>query len=51
MIPDSKNVITAIEQSLMVKSKVSDLLKGKNPLEQSIVISAPNETFNLLQVK
>lgn len=34
----------------MVKSKVSNLLHGKNSLEQTLTISASEETFNLLKV-
>jgi len=51
VIPDSKEVISCIEKASVVKSIISDLLQGKNSLEQSIIITAPDETFNLLKVK
>lgn len=50
IIPDSEKVLSVIENGLIVKSKVSNLLKGKNSFEQSIIIAAPDETLNLLQV-
>lgn len=40
-----------MENALMIKNKVSNLLQGKNSLEQSLVIALPDETFNLLKVK
>jgi len=51
VIPDSKEVISCIEKASMIKSIVSNSLQGKNSLEQSIIITAPDETFNLLKVK
>lgn len=51
VIPDSEKVLSVIENGLAVKSKVINLLKGKNSFEQSIIIAAPDETLNLLQVK
>lgn len=44
-------MISVIEKGLAVKKKVSNLLQGKNSLEQSLIITAPDETYNLLQVK
>lgn len=35
----------------MIKNKLSNLFQGKNSLEQSIIIAAPEETYNLLKVK
>lgn len=35
----------------MVKNKLSNLLQGKNSLEQSLVIASPNKMYNLLKVK
>lgn len=51
VIPDSEQVISIMENALMVKNKVSNLLQGKNALEQSLVIALPDKTFNLLKVK
>jgi len=51
VIPDSKEVISCMENALIVKSLISNLLQGKNSLEQSIVITAPDETFKILKVK
>jgi len=51
VIPDSEQVITIMENALMVKNKVSNLLQGKNVLEQSLVIASPEQIFNLLKVK
>lgn len=50
VISDSEKVKSVIENALMVKSKVSNLLQGKNSLEHTLVISAPDKTFNLLKV-
>jgi len=50
VIPDSEQVISTMENALMVKNKVSNLLQGKNSLEQSLVIALPDKTFNLLKV-
>jgi len=40
-----------MENALMIKNKVSNLLQGKNSLEQSLIIALPDKTFNLLKVK
>lgn len=40
-----------MKNALMVKNKVSNLLQGKNSLEQSLVIALPDKTLNLLKVK
>lgn len=50
VVPDSEKVIYIVQKALMVKSKVFSLLQGKNSLEQSIVIDAPEEIFNVLKV-
>jgi len=51
VIPDSEQVISIMDNALMVKNKVSNLLQGKNSLEQSLVIAFPDKTFNSLKVK
>lgn len=51
VIPDSEQVISIMKNALMVKNKVSNLLQGKNSLEQSLVIALPDKTLNLLKVK
>lgn len=51
VIPDSEQVISIMENALMVKNKVSNLLQGKNSLEQSLVVALPDKAFNLLKVK
>jgi len=35
-----------MENALIVKNKVSNLLQGKNSLEQSLIIAVPDKTFN-----
>ncbi|XP_060838287.1 isoleucine--tRNA ligase, mitochondrial [Rhopalosiphum padi] len=50
VIPDSEQVISTMENALMVKNKLSNLLQGKNSLEQSLVIASPSKTFNLLKI-
>ncbi|XP_060879352.1 isoleucine--tRNA ligase, mitochondrial [Metopolophium dirhodum] len=50
VIPDSEQVTSIMENALMVKNKVSNLLQGKNSLEQSLVIALPDKTFNLLKI-
>jgi hypothetical protein len=50
VISDPEKVLSIIENALMIKSKVSHLLQGKNSLEHSIILSAPNNVFNLLKV-
>lgn len=50
IISDSEKVISVMEKAFILKSQVSSLLNGENSLEKSIIITAPNETLNLLKV-
>lgn len=50
VISDGEKILSVIENALMVKSKVSNVLQGQNSLEYSIILSAPSNIFDLLKV-